>query len=134
MKKSLLILLMVVFLVTLITTLAFASSPKSVEDMVKQNKSCGVSCHEPDSEHNLKNEIKEMAKEGNHADVSSMVSNESAEKCMTCHSSDFGEILHVAHLVGTPEDNHFLAEVKSGEANCISCHSLNAKTGKIGLD
>ncbi|SJZ31619.1 hypothetical protein [Selenihalanaerobacter shriftii] len=134
MKKSLLILLMVAVMITLMTTLVFASSPKSVEDMVKQNKGCAVSCHKPDSKYNLKNEIKAMAKEGKHADVSSMVSNEGPEKCMTCHSSNFGKILHEVHLVGTPEENHFLADVKSGTAGCVSCHALDAETGEIGLD
>ncbi|SDB98117.1 MULTISPECIES: hypothetical protein [unclassified Candidatus Frackibacter] len=133
MKKTLLMTLVVLFTITLVSTMAFAAT-KSVEDMFKANAGCGVSCHEPDSEHNLKNEIKDMASAGKHANVAAMVSNEGPEKCMACHSSNFGKVLHKAHLTGTPKTNHFLAEVKSGEANCISCHALNAKTGKIGLD
>lgn len=131
MKKSLVVLLVIAFTFALATSIVAAEDISSVEDMVEDNKGCIEDCHTPDSDYNMKNEIKAMAEEGKHSDVSAMVSNDSVEGCVNCHSDNFGNLLHQAHLVGSPEDNHFLSEVKEGVAGCMSCHGINVENGEI---
>jgi cytochrome c553 len=103
----------------------------SAEDMIEDNKGCITDCHTPDSDYNMKHEIKAMAEEGTHSDVSAMVSNDSVDQCLACHSNNLGKLLHTSHLVGTPDDNHFLAEMKDGVAGCMSCHDMDVETGEI---
>ncbi|TDA69351.1 MAG: hypothetical protein D9V47_05440 [Clostridia bacterium] len=76
------------------------------------------SCHvKSDAEHDytLAAEIAKMAEEGKHAKVDV----QTAKDCLQCHSNNFAEKLHTAHLTG--EENHFVANYG---ASCNNCHTL----------
>lgn len=90
-----------------------------------------VDCHKKISDtkdYSLPGEIKAMAKDGKHPDVSSMV--KGPADCLKCHGEKaklpLGSILHRAHLTG--ESNHF---VSSYNGQCMYCHKLDKATGEL---
>lgn len=71
------------------------------------------SCHQ--GEYSLANVIAKMAEEGKHAKVDV----KGPQDCLQCHSNNFAEKLHKAHLTG--DENKFVANYG---ASCNNCHAL----------
>ncbi|KXS43538.1 MULTISPECIES: cytochrome c3 family protein [unclassified Candidatus Frackibacter] len=124
MKKGLLILFTLVLIVSLMGTISLA---KSVEDLVTNNGDCST-CHQPGTDDSLESILTNGHMPVDNADE------DGVKACLKCHgqfASDIGNTLHKKHLVGTPDSNEFLAGVKSGENNCVSCHDFKVKSGKV---
>ena len=93
-------------------------------------------CHRKVSaerDHSLAAEIAAMVKEGRHPRVPDRMLQDLPKQCVTCHKPDskypMGAVMHKAHLVGGA-DNHFITNY---QGQCMYCHSLDPKTGKIGV-